>query len=475
MTESINRKVARRFSRAVENNNFTSTGSIAGQAVFYDSTSDLPTSNIANGSQGYVVSNQRLYIRGTGGWYNIATINNSPSISSVRSDSGLSSPFNLAKDGITTTVIKINATDSEGFPLTFTATTDVGFDSIGTVSSQDSSVFTITPFSEESAGTATTGTITFKASDGVNIASEVASFVLTFKIYTLEQSVPSSSTTTADTFDAGTSLTFNSYGQWRFTPGENMVVDLKMWGAAGAAGHHTNYTQTDITSTANSNTYGGAGGYSHGRVSLSSDTSYVIRVGQGGYRSRTVDGTHPQNATFLAGGIHPNYNTTYYMALGGGYTGFFDSGGAHSDSIMLAGGGGGGGFGFAAGSYAGGGSTGQGGTNQNGGGGTQSAGGAAGAYNNPGAGSALTGGHGNQTYGNNTAGGGGGYYGGGGSNIGPGGGGSGYLDSSVVSNGVTAAGNGSTPPYSSDGDRGNAGAGTSLVGYDGLIKITRVS
>ena len=181
MTESINRKVARRFSRAVENNNFTSTGSIAGQAVFYDSTSDLPTSNIANGSQGYVISTQRLYIRGTGGWYNIATINNTPTINSVQTAAGDSSPFALAIDGSTTTVITILATDSEGFPITFSAVSDVGFDSIATVS-QDSSIFTITPLSIDSAGVATSGTLTFKASDGVNIASEVATFTLTFQI-----------------------------------------------------------------------------------------------------------------------------------------------------------------------------------------------------------------------------------------------------------------------------------------------------
>ena len=181
MTESINRKVARRFSRAVENNNFTTTGSIAGQAVIYDSTTDLPTSGIAAGSQGYVSSNQRLYIRGTGGWYNIATINNTPNITSVQTAGGDSSPFELATDGTTTTVVTITATDSEGFPITFSVVADAGFDSIATVS-QDSSVFTITPLSEDSAGTSTSGTLTFKASDGVNIGSEVSTFTLSFKV-----------------------------------------------------------------------------------------------------------------------------------------------------------------------------------------------------------------------------------------------------------------------------------------------------
>ena len=181
MAESLNRKIARRYSKAVSNENFRSDGTLLATATVYDSTSSLPTSGIARGSQAYVSSNQRLYIRGTGGWYNIATINNTPSINSVQTAGGDSSPFTLATDGSTTTVITINATDSEGFPITFSVTTDVGFDSIATVSN-DSSVFTITPFSEDSAGSATSGTLTFKASDGVNIASEVATFTLTFRV-----------------------------------------------------------------------------------------------------------------------------------------------------------------------------------------------------------------------------------------------------------------------------------------------------
>lgn len=184
MAISKARDIATSIGKAVKADRITSAGLIPSSAAafsVYDSTVSLPTSDIAVGSQAYISSNQRLYIRGTGGWYNIATVNNTPSINSVQTAAGDSSPFSLATDGSTTTVITINATDSEGFPITFSATTDVGFDSIATVSN-DSSVFTITPLSEDSAGTATSGTLTFKASDGVNIASEVATFTLVFKI-----------------------------------------------------------------------------------------------------------------------------------------------------------------------------------------------------------------------------------------------------------------------------------------------------
>lgn len=180
---TIARDIAKSIGSSVRSGKIASDGDITGDfnATIYDSTVNLPTTGVLAGAQAYVSSNQRLYIRGTGGWYNIATINNTPTINSVQTAGGDSSPFVLATDGSTTTVITINATDSEGFPITFSAVTDVGFDSMGTVTN-DSSVFTITPFSEDSAGEATSGTITFKASDGVNIASEVATFTLTFKI-----------------------------------------------------------------------------------------------------------------------------------------------------------------------------------------------------------------------------------------------------------------------------------------------------
>ena len=91
------------------------------------------------------------------------------------------STYALANDGVTTTVITLAATDPEGFPITFSATTNVGFDSIATVS-QDSSVFTVTPFSSDSAGVSRTGTITFKASDGISVASAISTFTIAFEI-----------------------------------------------------------------------------------------------------------------------------------------------------------------------------------------------------------------------------------------------------------------------------------------------------
>ena len=100
--------------------------------------------------------------------------NQSPSLS------GNSSSYVLATDGSTSTVITLTSVDPEGQPITYTATGDSGFNAIATVSN-DSSVFTITPKSEDSAVSGT-GTLTFTASDGIKSTSAPSSFTLTFTL-----------------------------------------------------------------------------------------------------------------------------------------------------------------------------------------------------------------------------------------------------------------------------------------------------
>jgi hypothetical protein len=148
----------------------------AGTTV-YATTAQLPVSGNNEGDQAFVSGNNRLYIWNGSGWYNIALINTNPSISSIADSDGVAGPFFLSTEGIATT-ITIIATDPEGLPITYTAETDSAFNGIATIA-QDSSVFTITPFSLDSA-VGSSGSITFRASDGVNIASSVQSFTLSF-------------------------------------------------------------------------------------------------------------------------------------------------------------------------------------------------------------------------------------------------------------------------------------------------------
>ena len=146
---------------------------ILGGTTTYDVIGDLPLSGNEAGDQAFVIATNRLYLWSGAGWYNIAIINTTPTFST-----GPDASYTLASDGVTTTVISLLATDPEGFAVTYSVVADSDFNGLATVS-QDSSVFTITPKSEANA-TTSTGTLTFKATDGVNIASEISTFTLSF-------------------------------------------------------------------------------------------------------------------------------------------------------------------------------------------------------------------------------------------------------------------------------------------------------
>ena len=140
----------------------------------YATADDLPTT-AASGSQAFVAGTNRLYIWNGTGWYNIALINTNPTIS------GVSSSYSLAQDGTATTVT-IVASDPEGIPITYSIASDTS-GSIATVAQgtgASTNVFTITPSTSEA--NAGTFTLTFRASDGVNIATAPAEFSLEFQV-----------------------------------------------------------------------------------------------------------------------------------------------------------------------------------------------------------------------------------------------------------------------------------------------------
>jgi hypothetical protein len=174
MTESRNRDLATSIGAAVASDNIATDGTLAiSGVVTYTNLSDLPSSGVSAGDLGFVTANNGLYIRGSSGWYVIALVNTSPTYSTPPASS-----YDLAKDGSTTTAITIVATDPEGFTITYSVTADSGFNGLATVS-QSSNVFTVTPKAE---GVATTesGTLTFRATDGVNNTDVVSTFTLTF-------------------------------------------------------------------------------------------------------------------------------------------------------------------------------------------------------------------------------------------------------------------------------------------------------
>ena len=69
----------------------------------YATAADLPLSGNTAGTQAYVTATNRLYIWTGTGWYNIALINTSPTITT-----GSSAAYTLAKDGTATVITLVS-------------------------------------------------------------------------------------------------------------------------------------------------------------------------------------------------------------------------------------------------------------------------------------------------------------------------------------------------------------------------------
>lgn len=140
----------------------------------------LNASSPSAGDLAYVSSNTSLYQNNGNGWYRIAVINTTPTISSVADASSNTTPFTLT--GGTNTVITVTASDAdEGTDLTYSHSVTSGSLNGTTVTQgtgANENVFTIAPH----ASNATTFSITFTVSDSINAATSVAAFTLEFEI-----------------------------------------------------------------------------------------------------------------------------------------------------------------------------------------------------------------------------------------------------------------------------------------------------
>jgi len=179
---------------------------VAAGATVYSSASDLPLTGNTVGDMAYVsaattakVVNQttgsvstedatRLYIYSGTGWYSVAFITQNPTINTVQDAGNGSTPFTLATDGTTATVVTITANDPESVPLTYSYSVTSGSLNGCTVTGADGTsariagtaytdnVFTVTPHASNDA----TFIITFTASDGINQATSDNAFSLSF-------------------------------------------------------------------------------------------------------------------------------------------------------------------------------------------------------------------------------------------------------------------------------------------------------
>ena len=152
-------------------------GGAAGTAS-HDSALTLPASATI-GEQAFVSATNTLYMWNGSGWYKIAIVNNAPFWDSTGEPAG---SFVLALDG-TPTSVTVLAQDSEGLPLTYSYQTGGAMTTMASISQGGAGnrTFTITPDSVGAVGEGlSTGTMTFRVSDGVNVLSKQSTFTINF-------------------------------------------------------------------------------------------------------------------------------------------------------------------------------------------------------------------------------------------------------------------------------------------------------
>ena len=143
-----------------------------GDISVYSTLANMPLSGVADDTIAKVLDTNKHYKWTGTGWYFLDPVNTNPNITT-----GGDAAYTLAIDG-TPTAVTLEANDPEGFPITWNyAVTAGSLGSTATVS-QSNNVFTITP----SIVGANAGefTLTFTASDGVNLATSASEFSLIF-------------------------------------------------------------------------------------------------------------------------------------------------------------------------------------------------------------------------------------------------------------------------------------------------------
>ena len=157
------------------------TISLAGgaSAKAYDSADVLPGAGNDSGDFAFVSSTNRLYLWNGNGWFNIALINTTPNVSTFPD-----SNYEVNGAGQVALTVTMLATDPEGLAIAYSATSETASNFV--TITQDSGVFTLTPITLDSASSAgiSTGTfsVTFRASDGINVVPRVSSFTISFVV-----------------------------------------------------------------------------------------------------------------------------------------------------------------------------------------------------------------------------------------------------------------------------------------------------
>ncbi len=136
----------------------------------YATVADLPATGVSAGSKGLVEENKKLYIFTGASWVGVGLVDQKPVMTTNPDGSYTLSPG-------ADTVITLNATDPQGDALTWSYVVSSGALGGSSIAQADN-VFTITG-SSNTADTASFS-ITFRVSDGTNIADAVSEFTVNF-------------------------------------------------------------------------------------------------------------------------------------------------------------------------------------------------------------------------------------------------------------------------------------------------------
>jgi hypothetical protein len=195
-------------------NRASATFGIGGGTTSYSTINDLPLVDNSTGDTAFVTANNKLYIWNGAGWYAIATVNETPTW-----DSGgqPESTYTVPNDGSGITITPA-ASDPEGFAITYTTVTDSEFDAFAEITENSDGSFTVTKLSSSTENA--TGTVTFRASDGVNILSNISTFTITFAS-AVENSNYTTALITGAAADDNQSITDSSTNNNTLTVGGN--------------------------------------------------------------------------------------------------------------------------------------------------------------------------------------------------------------------------------------------------------------
>ena len=141
----------------------------------YATIAELPLVGATSGQMAYVQENGRLYIFNGAGWFSVALVNIAPTITT-----GPDASYVFATDG-TPIILTLEAQDPEELSISWSYQVSSGVLGSTATIVQDGNVFTITPSTDSN--DVGTFSITFIASDGINISTAVSSFTLNFSYW----------------------------------------------------------------------------------------------------------------------------------------------------------------------------------------------------------------------------------------------------------------------------------------------------